>query len=346
MRYYGDNKIINNMASLFLMAVSVLFVTGCGNKDKLPQGVDDYTKKMEAVTKEIKETKKHDKALLLVSFGSTHDEPRATFSAMKKQFAGKFRDMDVYFSFTSEICIARCASKGLDYYSPSFYLNAIGNAGYKEVGVQSLHVIPGEEYLRVKNVIKDFHNKGDQPEFADITVYLGGPLLYDSEDVGLIARKLHHIYAGEVEKGKAVVFMGHGNPEDTNYANGNSRYTMLEEALQKINPGYYVATVDMNGNLVTDMIERMKHDGIKKGTDVICHPLMSTAGDHAKNDMLGGSETEAGEGSWRHELTKAGFSCPKENCHVKGLGDYPEIVDIWISHMETAFSHEPLFKAE
>ena len=337
---------MKNSALHIVFLFLVIVMSACTNKDKGPKGLSDYTEKMEAVTKEIQSNKKHEKALLLVSFGSTHDEPQVTFNKIKKEYVEKFCDMDVYFAFTSEICIARCAAKGLNYYSPSFYLNAMGHAGYKEVCVQSLHIIPGEEYLRVKNVVKDFHNNGDYPEFADITVRLGGPLLYKEEDVSALARKLHDIYAKDVESGKSVVFMGHGNPENVNYANGNSRYVMLEDELQKINPNYFVSTVDMNGNLVTDMIDRMKAGGVKAGTEVICHPLMSTAGDHAKNDMLGGNDKDAEEGSWRYELTKAGFICPVENCNVIGLGDYPEIVEIWMNHTKATLNSEPFFKAE
>ena len=334
------------LSFLMMFAMAFAFVS-CDDDDDLPREVNNYKEKMDAVTKEIKQTKKHDKALLLVSFGSTWDAPQATFSGMKQQFADKFKDMDVYFSFTSEICMTRCAAKGWYYYAPSFYLNAIGLAGYKEVCVQSLHVIPGEEFLRVQNVVKDFHNNGDNPEFADVTVYLGGPLLYQAEDVEKVAQELHKKYAGEVESGKIVTFMGHGNPEGMNYGNGNSRYPMLEEALQKLSPNYYVATVDMEDNFVTDMIGRMKANGVKEGTEVICHPLMSIAGDHANNDMKGGVDPNAPEEeSWRYELNKAGFKCPLSNCHIKGLGDYPEIVKIWMSHMDNALAEGPVFEAE
>ena len=332
---------------LLFLSILMFVNMGCNNNKKVPNGVDDFSEKMEAVTHEVEKHKKHDSALLLVSFGSTCDAPQKTFQAMKSQFAEKFKDMDVYFAFTSEICITRCAAKGLNYYSPSYYLQALGHAGYKTICVQSLHVIPGEEFLRVKNVVKDFHNNGDNPEFADVTVYLGGPLLNDAEDVETVAHELHKKYAKEVEAGKVVAFMGHGNPEDANYGNGNSRYAMLESAMQKLNHNYYVATVDMNGNLVTDMIERMKAAGVKEGTDVICHPLMSTAGDHANNDMLGGNdEKNPQEGSWRSEIVKAGFNCPIVNCHVVGLGDYPEFVNIWISHADSVMKAEPLYEKE
>ena len=326
-----------------LMALMFAFIS-CDDDDDLPREVNNYKEKMEAVTKEIKQTKQHDKALLLVSFGSTWDAPQATFKSMKEQFAKKFPDMDVYFSFTSEICMTRCAAKGWYYYAPSFYLNAIGQAGYKTVCVQSLHVIPGEEYLRVQNVVKDFHNNGDNPQFEDITVYLGGPLLHEEADVKKVAEELNKKYEATVKSGKIVAFMGHGNPEGMNYGNGNSRYTMLEEELQKLNPNYYVATVDMEDNFVLDMIQRMKNNGVKEGTEVICHPLMSIAGDHANNDMKGGvDENNPEEESWRYELNKAGFKCSLSNCHIKGLGDYPEIVNVWMSHMSNALAEEPLY---
>ena len=43
------------------------------------------------------------------------------------------------------------AETGVDRYQPDLWLNAIGAAGYKRVAVQSLHVIPGEEYLSLMN---------------------------------------------------------------------------------------------------------------------------------------------------------------------------------------------------
>lgn len=315
-----------------LVAVMSLSAVSCSDDDD-DVAKSNHDKKMEAVTAEVQANKKHDTALLLVTFGSTWDAPQTTFNNMKAQFASKFSGMDVYFSFTSEICMTRCAAKGWNYYAPSFYLEAIGLAGYKTVCVQSLHVIPGEEFLRVQNVVKDFHNSGDHPEFADVKVYLGGPLLETETDVETVAGILHTEYGTKVAAGKVVTFMGHGNPENYNYGNGNKRYTQLETALQAKSKNYFVATVDMEDNYVDDMIGRMSDKGIPAGSDVICHPLMSIAGDHANNDMKGGVGATAEKKSWRYELTEAGYTCPLANCDIKGLGDYSKIVDVWISHM-------------
>ena len=216
-----------------LAALMSFSVVSCSDDDD-DSAQSKHDKKMEAVSAEVKANKKNDIALLLVTFGSTWDAPQETFKGMKEQFAKKFSNMDVYFSFTSEICMTRCAAKGWNYYAPSFYLEAIGLAGYKTVCVQSLHVIPGEEYLRVQNSVKDFHYSGDHPEFGDIKVYLAGPLLESEDDVKEVATILHKNYKAKVDAGKIVTFMGHGNPEGWNYGNGNSRYTMLEEELQNV----------------------------------------------------------------------------------------------------------------
>ena len=148
---------------------------------------------------------------------------------------------------------------------------------------------------------------------------MAGPLLESEDDVKEVATILHKNYKAKVDAGKIVTFMGHGNPEGWNYGNGNSRYTMLEEELQKTySSNYFVATVDMEDNYVDNMISRMQAAGKASG-DVICHPLMSIAGDHANNDMKGGvSENDPEEGSWRYELNKAGYTCPLSNCDIKG----------------------------
>lgn len=329
---------------LLLMGMLATALSGCEESNK-PDLKSNFDRKMTAVTQEVKTTKSTDKALLLVSFGSTWDAPQQSFKEMIKSFKAKFPDRDVYFSFTSEICMTRCAQKGWNYYAPKFYLEALGNAGYKDIAVQSLHVIPGEEYLRVLSYVKDFHNHsidGGKTPFDKVTVYLAGPLLHEEVDCDKVAAELHKVFAKDVKAGKLVCFMGHGNPAGMDFHNGNTRYIKIEQALQKLDKHYFVATVDMEGNYVGEMIARMKKAGFTSG-EVILHPLMSIAGDHANNDLKGGIETPAEKGSWRDEMVKAGYTCPLENCIMKGLADYPAIANVWISHMEQTLKEAPMF---
>ena len=52
-------------------------------------------------------------------------------------------------------------------------------------------------------------------------------------------------------------------------------------------------------------------------------PLMLVAGDHAKNDMAG---------EWKEQLEASGFEV---NCVLKGLGEYPEIREIYCEHIKS-----------
>ncbi len=56
---------------------------------------------------------------------------------------------------------------------------------------------------------------------------------------------------------------------------------------------------------------------------------MSVAGDHANNDMAGDEED-----SWKSILEKEGFEV---NIIMKGLADYPEVVNLWVQHLREAF---------
>ena len=337
-------KKLLTILSLCALGIIVLTSVSCTGNDNL--AISNHDKKLKAVTQEVQSKKTTDKALLLISFGSTWDAPQKSFKNIQERFKKQFPDRDLYFAFTSEICMTRCAQKGWNYYAPDFYLEALGAAGYKDIAVQSLHVVPGEEFLRVKNYIKDFRNNGDHPEFAKTTIYLAGPLLESEEDCETVAAELHKVYGSEVAAGKLVSFMGHGNPEGLDYGNGNSRYPMMEKALQKLSPNYFVATVDMEGNLVEDLIARIKESGKTSGT-MLLHPLMSIAGDHANNDLKGGvDENKPEEESWRYEMNKAGFTCTLKDCTVKGLADYPGIVNVWVSHMTKALASDPLYTPE
>ena len=55
-------------------------------------------------------------------------------------------------------------------------------------------------------------------------------------------------------------------------------------------------------------------------------PLMIVAGDHAKNDMAGDDPD-----SWKEQFRSAGYQV---TCHLKGLGEFPQIRKIFLRHLE------------
>ena len=324
----------------------------------------NWAKYQSIVTADVLSQKKHDKAILLVAFGSTWDQAYDAFDTTIDAYKAAFGDYDVFLSYSSAICINRAAAgENTDprfYYAPPFWLNAFAAEGvqYDEIVVQSLQVIPGEEYTRVINYIKDFANNAngdlDDDYLANVSVKLGVPLLQDAEeDVALVAKELNALYSDEAAEG-VVAFMGHGNPDSYDTYKANVRYTQLEEALQTYSKNYFVGTVDMMGNFKTNVWARMTAAGITSGK-VYCHPLMSIDGDHGHNDMAGddddnwdgekftpNEEGEVEDTSWKMYFQHLGYECNDDTMINFGLLELPSIRQVWMNHTQAAIDGEPL----
>ena len=331
---------------------------------QVPQD-NNWSRYQALVTADVKANKKHNKAILLVAFGSTWEQAFKAFDATIEAYKVEFPNYDIFLSYSSAICINRAAAgentEPRNYYAPPFWLNAFAADGvkYDEIVVQSLQVIPGEEYTRVINYIKDFANNAngdlDDEYLANVTLKLGVPLLQDAEvDVPLVAQILDASYSDKAKQG-VVAFMGHGNPDSYDTYKANVRYTQLEEALQKINKNYFVGTVDMMENFKTDVYERMQAAGITSGK-VFLHPLMAIDGDHGHNDMGGddddnwqdgvgftpNEEGEVEDTSWKMYFRHLGFDCPEENVLHYGLLELQNIRGVWMKHTQEAINGEPL----
>ena len=275
------------LATIAFALVAPLF-TACGDDDDnetIENIVSEYTVNDKMVADQKAKSKK-DVAVLLVAFGSTWNNAFLAFDKAKTAYEAAFPQADVYVCFSSDICINR-ASAGentddngnivkRDYYEPRYLLHAIGAAKYSKIYVQSLQVIPGEEFAAVVASVKKFMNNGyiasahlDDAYLAKLeenkAIFLGMPLLNDPEaDIPEVAKQLNALYATEAQQG-TVAFMGHGNPDTYDTFKANVRYTQLEEELQKLNPNYFVGTVDMPDNYKQDVKARMQEKGISSG---------------------------------------------------------------------------------
>ena len=324
----------------------------------------NWAKYQSIVTADVLSQKKHDKVILLVAFGSTWDQAYDAFDTTIDAYKAAFGDYDVFLSYSSAICINRAAAgentEPRYYYAPPFWLNAFAAEGvqYDEIVVQSLQVIPGEEYTRVINYIKDFANNAngdlDDDYLAGVTLKLGVPLLQSKEnDVPAVAKELNALYSDKAAEG-VVAFMGHGNPDSYDTYKANVRYTQLEEALQTYSKKYFVGTVDMMGNFKTNVWARMTAAGITSGK-VYCHPLMSIDGDHGHNDMAGdddenwdgekftpNEEGEVEDTSWKMYFQHLGYECNDDTMLPFGLLELPTIRQVWMNHTQDAIDGDPL----
>ena len=357
------NKIKTLMVAMMAIIAGVCF-TACSDDDETVPGAENYSAYQRAVNEYVKSNKKNNKVILLVAFGSTWQQAFDAFDETIKAYKEEFSDYDVFLSYSSAICINRAAAgenvAPRNYYAPPFWLAAFAQNGvkYNEIVVQSLQVIPGEEYTRVINYIKDFANNAngdlDDDYLSKVTLKLGMPLLQDAvTDVNNVAKELDALYSDKAAEG-VVAFMGHGNPDSYDTYKANVRYTQLEEALQTYSTNYFVGTVDMMDNFKTNVLERMQTAGITSGK-VYCHPLMSIDGDHGHNDMAGdddenwdgecftpNEEGEVEDTSWKMYFQHMGYDCNDDTMINLGLLELPTIRQIWMNHTQDAIEGEPL----
>lgn len=266
---------------------------------------------------------------VLVTFGSTFEAPQATFKEIDDAAKAKFQGETITWGYTSDDILNKLR-KGLgenglqkDNDSPQEAIVKMIKDGYATLYVQSLHVIPGEEYDELKEAAEKLEN-----EYNGLNIKIGAPLLDSDKDIEDVAKALNTIFANQLAQGP-VLLMGHGTPHAA-----DNRYGKIAAELKKLNENFYVGTVegtgfDANQTTIGAIIENLKQT---QATSVTITPLMSIFGDHANNDMNGNTgETNPEDQSWRERLEAEGYTV---NCIEKGLGDYPQIVEIWINHLE------------
>lgn len=291
---------------------------------------------------EVEYVKTHDTAILLVTFGSTWNDPHETYEKQISQFKSAFPNADIFFSFTSKTCINRWyAATGEFFVTPDKWLTSFLEKNYKNVYVQSLHVIPGEEFMLLRDsYVKPYYNFVAE-EMGRTPAALGEALLQSEQDQKEVAKVLVDHFAAELQAGDAVAFMGHGNPI-SDYNHANASYEHIEKYMQEYagatynNANVFVGTVDYPQMLI-DYVKGELNASTCTTKKVHLHPLMSIAGDHANNDMSGDYDPEAAadEQSWKVQIEAMGWTV---ECQRRGLGDYPEINKVWIRHLNEAIA--------
>ena len=360
----------------FFMLAMIAFMacatfTACSSSDDQ----SNYERYQQAVNNIVNGKKQNDKVILLVAFGSTWGQAYDTFDKVEAEYKEAFDGWDVFLSFSSAICInnARAGEneEPRDFYDPEHYLTAIGKAGYKQIVVQSLQVIPGEEYRRVRDsYVKDFMNNrnGDFTEeymkSIDKQVVVGTPLMAEESDARSLATTLNNEsdIKAAVQQG-IVAFMGHGNPEGYDYYGGNIRYLQLEKYLREtpvVGQNYYVGTVDMNDTYAEDVLNHIdggtftyKVGSLSETVTYAPNPsttaqlfvLMSIAGDHAHNDMADPKDDESwfslfnakgiNTKAYERNFTEPCWTNKEEiqaNGYIPGLAERTAVRKLWMEH--------------
>ncbi|EFL86878.1 hypothetical protein HMPREF0326_00652 [Desulfovibrio sp. 3_1_syn3] len=251
--------------------------------------------------------------VLLVAFGTSVPEALPSFKAVDASFKAAFPDTPVVWSYTSQIIRKKLAKQSKPVGGISDGLAALAKAGVKVVRVQSLHVMPGEEFTELERaVLLDIQKHPGRFE----AVYLGRPLLESHKDALSVAKAVLADMGDKRRKGEAVVLMGHGQA----HGRADLVFEGTRATFKESDPLVFMATVE-GARGIDDLLAELKAHKIKK---VWLQPLMVVAGDHARNDLAGDEED-----SWASKLKAAGF---KVEANLKGLGEVPGVRDLFVDH--------------
>jgi sirohydrochlorin cobaltochelatase len=264
------------------------------------------------------EKKAEKKAILLVSFGTSDPEARKVFDRIDEQTRKAFSGVEVRWAFTSKIIRAKLAKEGNILDSPEMAMARLMTDGFTHVAVLSLHTIPGEEFHELYQNAQLF---GQMAGGFD-KIRVARPLLSSAKDMETVAGTLVKNIPGR-KPADAVLFMGHG----TGHHPADALYLAMNQVFQEIDPKAFVGTVEGKLTIET-LLPKLKQLKVKK---VYLVPLMSVAGDHAKNDMAGDEPD-----SWKSVLTRNGYQC---ETILKGTADYPEILEVWLDHLRSVLAH-------
>lgn len=260
-------------------------------------------------------------ALLMVHFGTTFDDTRTlTIDAINLRAAKAFPEMDVFEAYTSRIILRKLAGNGVTKHSPREMLLKLAADGYTHVFIQSTNIIEGIEAQALRTEAEMM-----VPFFKEIRV--GVPLLYSVEDCERVTAILAARHADAAEPAAStVVMVGHGTHTPATAIYSQIDYMFTAEGY----PQFHVATIEGYPTFDTTL-QRLRRDKVRNVTLV---PFMFVAGDHARNDI---------EEDWSEALRKEGFTV---KCRIEGLGQLPEIQEIFIDHIRRGLDSRPLSAIE
>ena len=249
-------------------------------------------------------------ALLMVHFGTTYDQTRAlTIEAMNKKAQTALPDFTCAEAYTSRIVIRRLKERNMLKQTPREALMRLAEEGYTHVLIQSTNIIEGVE---MESLRKDAAAVADK--FKEVRI--GNPLLYSVED----CERVVEIMAKNCPVQGALVLVGHGT-----YTPSTATYAMIDYmAKAKGYKNIMVGTIEGYPSF-DEMLAQLKASGKK---EVTLLPFMLVAGDHANNDIAV---------DWKEALEKEGF---KVNVRMEGLGQNPEIQNLFIDHLRFSSLHK------
>jgi sirohydrochlorin cobaltochelatase len=252
-------------------------------------------------------------AIVLAAFGTTaaaFDTYQYFELAVKKRFPGH----EIRWAFTSRKVRHKVAQeRGQKLNDLATTLRDLKAAGYTRVAIQSLHVVPGEEWE--KKVVEESR------KIPGLKVALGKPLLASQQDQERAIEALAHTFPKELQH-TALILVAHGSPSPE----GTATYLAFDRLLRSHYPhrNIFLGTVEGKPSR-PEVMAALKQSS---ATIVILRPFLFVAGEHVANDVLGDDPE-----SWKSKLEQKSYQVQGIN---QGLGYQAGIVNIYLDHLAQA----------
>lgn len=258
----------------------------------------------------LKETKK---AILAVSFGTSHNDTRKiTIDAIEQDMQAAFPDYALYRAWTSKMIIKKVNARDeVHICTVKEAMEQMLQDGITDVLVQPTHVINGIENDLMKEDAFAY-----QEQFHSIS--FGDPLLTSEQDNLAVIEAITSEFK-DLEKDDVLVLMGHGTTHYANAIYAALDYTFKDKGYSNI----FLGTVEAYPTM--ESLLKMVH--AYKPKKVILAPFMIVAGDHAKNDMASDEPD-----SWYSQFKAEGYEVEPV---LKGLGEYSGIRKLFIEHLKS-----------
>lgn len=266
-------------------------------------------------------TDQADTAIILTLFGSSEPAVERSVSAFRAAVQAAFPQHKVLVAYTANRAREALRARGKEAPSVAQALASLPEAGLYKAVVQSLHIMPGYEYSDSQSVARAMEGlpKGLK------SVRMGAPLISNAQALDDVSTALLASLPPR-EADAAVLFVGHGTDHM-----GGLAYPALQYALWQHDARAFVSTLGgakFEGSPVPSTqqsIEALHKAQVKK---VYLTPLMTVAGVHVKDDIVG-----ADDASVTSQLKKQGFTVQEVR---KGLLDMPAVQKIFIARIQQA----------
>lgn len=254
------------------------------------------------------------KAILVVSFGTSyHDTREKTIDCIEQDIAQTFPHHHIYRAWTSKMILKKLKQRdGLHIDNVREAMEHMQRDGITDVTVQPTQLINGIENDLMKEDVLDFSDS-----FSKIT--FGVPLLTSEQDSREVVKVLTDAFGG-IPKRRGTCFHGTWNTALCQCDLCALDYTFKDLGYHNL----FMGTVEAYPSM--DSLLRLV--GSLKPSRVHLAPFMIVAGDHAHNDLAGDDAD-----SWKSQFEQAGYPVL---CHLKGLGEYEGIRQIFLRHIREA----------